>query len=74
MIFWFTQQHRTGMNEQQLREKVDGNSEVIVRRVNSLCSVTQNNLPSNQTVIDLISRAVNPAQLAATDYLWMPYL
>lgn len=31
-------------------------------------------LPANQTVIDLIARAVNPLNLAATDALWMPYL
>jgi len=74
MIFWFTQQHRSGMGEQQIREKVDLNSEIIVRRAASLCSANTSNIPANQTVIDLISKAVNPANLAATDHLWMPYL
>ncbi|KAL7273085.1 transcription-associated protein 1 [Rhizina undulata] len=74
MIFWFTQQHRSSLGEQQLREKVQQNSEIIVRRATSLAQATQGNLPANQTVIDLISKAANPLHLAQLDNLWMPYL
>ena len=31
-------------------------------------------LPANQTVIDMISKSVNPTYLAGMDALWMPYL
>ena len=31
-------------------------------------------LPANQTVIDMISKSVNPLHLAGMDALWMPYL
>jgi transformation/transcription domain-associated protein len=31
-------------------------------------------LPANQTVIDMISKSVNPMYLAQMDALWMPYL
>lgn len=31
-------------------------------------------LPANQTVIDMISKSVNPSYLAGMDALWMPYL
>lgn len=74
MIFWFTQQHRSGLGEQQLREKVQVNSEIIVRRATSLAQAGQGNLPANQTVIDLINKAANPFNLAQLDNLWMPYL
>ncbi|TAQ89061.1 hypothetical protein B7494_g2646 [Chlorociboria aeruginascens] len=75
MIFWFTSSHRTGqMGEAQLRETVQANSEVIVKRTLSLAQSPDGALPANQTVIDLIARAVNPMHLAQCDTLWMPYL
>ena len=75
MIFWFTSSHRTGqMGENQLRETVQANSEIIVKRTLSLAQSPAGALPANQTVIDLIAKAVNPMNLAATDALWMPYL
>ncbi|KAK6354722.1 hypothetical protein TWF696_003861 [Orbilia brochopaga] len=74
MIFWFTQQHRGAAADQKLREKVDVNSTIIVRRTAALCANNTAMIPANQTVIDLISKAVNPANLAQTDHLWMPYL
>jgi len=74
MIFWFTQQHRSGLQENQLRETVQANSDIIVKKAVSLARPPEGNLPANQTVIDLISRAVNPTNLAQSDALWMPYL
>ena len=74
MIFWFTQQHRS-VQEGQLRETVQHNSDLIVRRATSLAEPpAANNLPANQTIIDFIARAVNPMNLAQSDPLWMPYL
>ena len=73
MTFWFTQQHK-GPREGELRQVVQGNSDLIVRKATSLAEPPQGNLPANQTVIDLISRAVNPLHLAQSDALWMPYL
>jgi transformation/transcription domain-associated protein len=75
MIFWFTSSHRTGqMGEGQLRETVQVNSDKIVQRTQSLAEVPRGSIPANQTVIDLIAKAVNPMNLANTDTLWMPYL
>ncbi|KAK6523766.1 hypothetical protein TWF281_001738 [Arthrobotrys megalospora] len=74
MIFWFTQQHRSMAGDQKIREKVEVNSTIIVRRTAALCANNTAMIPANQTVIDLISKAVNPANLAQTDHLWMPYL
>ncbi|KAF3932645.1 hypothetical protein ABW19_dt0201257 [Dactylella cylindrospora] len=74
MIFWVTQQHRGASGDQKIREKVDVNSTIIVRRTSALCTNSQAMIPANQTVIDLISKAVNPANLAQTDHLWMAYL
>ncbi|KAI9850594.1 MAG: hypothetical protein M1838_005379 [Thelocarpon superellum] len=74
MIFWFTQQHRSATQENQLRETVSTNSEIIVKKASSLAKPPVGNLPANQTVIDLIAKAVNPVSLAQSDALWMPYL
>jgi transformation/transcription domain-associated protein len=75
MIFWFTSSHRAvAMTETQLRESVQLNSDAIVKRAVSLAQSPPGNLPANQTVIDLIAKAVNPMTLAQCDALWMPYL
>lgn len=74
MIFWFTQQHRGGLQETQLRQTVQQNSDVVVKKAMSLARPPEGTLPANQTVIDLVSRAVDPANLSQCDALWMPYL
>jgi transformation/transcription domain-associated protein len=75
MIFWFTSQHRNSQSaETGLRESVQTNSELIVKRTLSLAQTPAGTLPANQTVIDLIAKAVNPMNLAQTEVLWMPYL
>jgi transformation/transcription domain-associated protein len=73
MIFWITSSHRT-LVDSQLRELVSQNSELIVNRTRSLAQAPPGALPANQTVIDLVAKAVHPAQLAQSDPLWMPYL
>jgi transformation/transcription domain-associated protein len=75
MMFWFTANHRSAaMTEDQLRNTVQTNSEMIVKKAVSLAQAPVGNLPANQTVIDLVARAVNPLNLAMCDALWMPYL
>ncbi|KAK1766179.1 hypothetical protein QBC33DRAFT_453494 [Phialemonium atrogriseum] len=75
MMHWFTSSHRAlNISENQLREAVQTNSEMIVKKAVSLAKAPVGNLPANQTVIDLISKAVNPMNLAMCDALWMPYL
>lgn len=75
MIHWFTSSHRTTQMEGgQLRETVQTNSELIVKRTLSLAQSPAGPLPANQTVIDLIAKAVNPMTLAQCDALFMPYL
>lgn len=74
MMYWATAQHRGVLPENQLRELVQNNSDIIVNRAVSLASPPEGNLPANQTTIDLISRATNPLNLASADALWMPYL
>lgn len=73
LISWYNQQHRPNVHDQQLRDIVKVNVEAIVRRATSLAQIGQGNIPANQTVIDLISQAVNPRHMALTDNLWMPY-
>ncbi|KAK4104754.1 hypothetical protein N658DRAFT_418642 [Parathielavia hyrcaniae] len=75
MMYWFTSSHRSmNVTENQLRETVQANSEMIVRKAVSLAQAPAGNLPAHQTVIDLVAKAVNPMNLAMCDALWMPYL
>ncbi|KAI6272293.1 hypothetical protein MCOR27_008404 [Pyricularia oryzae] len=75
IMFWFTSNHRTGLlTEIQMRDLVQANSDIVVKRAVSLAQAPVGNLPANQTVIDLISKAVSPFNLARCDALWMPYL
>ncbi|KAH9909805.1 FAT domain-containing protein [Xylariomycetidae sp. FL2044] len=75
VIFWFTSSHRAiHLNENQLRETVQINCDMIVKRAVSLAQSPVGSLPANQTVIDLVAKAVNPMNLAQCDALWMPYL
>ncbi|KAI5799270.1 hypothetical protein DFH27DRAFT_653555 [Peziza echinospora] len=74
MIFWFTQSRSQNLQDTQLREKVQFSCDMVVRKTASLAQAGTGNLPANQTVIDLISKAANPMNLSQTDYLWMPYL
>ncbi|KAK7720750.1 transcription-associated protein 1 [Botryosphaeria dothidea] len=75
MVHWHTQQHRQNVQDGQLRESVEHNAGQIVKRAKSLAEVpNSNNLPANQTVVDLVAVAVNPGKLCMTDPLWMPYL
>jgi transformation/transcription domain-associated protein len=67
---WTTQQQRVV----QLRDIVQNNTDFIVNRAVSLASPPEGNLPANQSVIDLISKAVSPQNLSQCDALWMPYM
>ena len=70
VLNWTTPQQRVV----QLREIVQNNIDFIVNRASSLASPPEGNIPANQSVIDLISRAANPQHLAQCDALWMPYM
>ncbi|KAF2841297.1 hypothetical protein M501DRAFT_1000466 [Patellaria atrata CBS 101060] len=74
MMLWYTQQHRQQAADGQLRENVQMNSDLVVKRAVSLAQPPNGNLPANQTVVDLIACAVNPTKLCQLDALWMPYL
>ncbi|KAF2177502.1 hypothetical protein K469DRAFT_603242 [Zopfia rhizophila CBS 207.26] len=74
MMHWFTSQHKQ-LGADVLREAVQQNSELIVKRATSIGSLPGGaNIPANQTVVDLVAMAVNPVKLCQTDPLWMAYL
>lgn len=74
IIFWYTQQRASWGGEIALRDLVNGCSDIVINRAVSLAKPPDGALPANQTVIDLIARAVNPLHLAQCDTLWMGYL
>lgn len=74
VAWWLTQSHRQAAIDAQMREAVQGNSDIVVRRAKALAQPGENNLPANQTVVDYVAKAVDPKLLSQTDPLWMPYL
>lgn len=74
-IFWYMATNRpTSLSESQLRDTVQTNNEILIKKAVSLAKSPPGNLPAHQTVIDLIAKAVNPMNLAMCDAIWMPYL
>ena len=75
MAFWYTSSHRQGIKENELRENVQRNSDLVVNKAIWLAKEPDvNNLPASQNVLDSIAQATNPEKLAQTDLLWMPWL
>ncbi|KAF2790408.1 hypothetical protein K505DRAFT_251218 [Melanomma pulvis-pyrius CBS 109.77] len=74
MNHWFTSQQKP-LTADGLRESVQQNSDLIVKRATSIGSLPSGaNLPANQTMVDLVAVAVHPQKLSQTDPLWMAYL
>ncbi|KAI1932935.1 transcription-associated protein 1 [Ophidiomyces ophidiicola] len=71
LLIWAAAQQRV---LPQMRDLVQNNIDFIVNRAISLASPPEGNLPANQSVIDLISKAANPQSLAQCEALWMPYM
>ena len=74
MVFWHSQQRHPIPAENQLRDYVQLNVDNVVKKAISLAKPPEGTLPANQTVIDLIAKAVDPKALALADALWMAYL
>lgn len=75
VISWCTQQDppRAVPQDSQLREIVMINVELIIKRVLSMIHNSSGSSVSTQSVLELITQAVNPHNLAAADTLWMAY-
>lgn len=73
---WYAQRVRSSTQDTpNLREIVRVNVEYLIKRITQLAN-TENfgQSVSSQFVVNLITHAVNPRNLASTDTLWMAYL
>ncbi|CCE81661.1 Piso0_002324 [Millerozyma farinosa CBS 7064] len=57
----------------KLKDIVRTNVDLIIKRVLPLGHISANTSISTQNILELISQAVNPRNLAAADTLWMAY-
>ncbi|EGV61555.1 hypothetical protein CANTEDRAFT_131106 [Yamadazyma tenuis ATCC 10573] len=75
VISWSSQQDppRPVPKDKQLREIVRVNVDIIIKRVLSVGHISSGPTVATQNVLELISQAVNPRNLAAADTLWMAY-
>ncbi|EPY52670.1 PIKK/TRRAP protein kinase Tra1 [Schizosaccharomyces cryophilus OY26] len=74
VLWWHRQQKRSLPHGLQLFEMVRLNVELLSRRASGISQNVPDNLPITQTLIDLISQATNPKQLAQMDQLWQAWL
>lgn len=81
---WYTLSRKTSVSDTQLRDHVLQNVDLVTRRIQGLsCKAERERSPTTegqrvepvyQTLLDLISQAVNPLKLAQMDIGFMPQL
>ena len=75
VTFWHTQSHKANPSREQLRELVELNSQAVAKRAMSLAKTPPEGvLPANQSVVDLVSKSVNPRSLCLMEGGWMAWL
>lgn len=85
LVSWFYASHKqeedSAMQEQEIRSRISQNVDLVLKRAQTLAcikdretAVQQQCVPINQTILDLISCAVNPQKLCQMDAHWHPWL
>lgn len=73
IISWFSNLHRPIVENPQLREMVQANVDLIIRKVAQLGHFSSSPAVTTQFILDCISSAVNPRNLAKTDASYLPW-
>ncbi|CCF58558.1 hypothetical protein KAFR_0E04070 [Kazachstania africana CBS 2517] len=73
IISWYSNLHRPITENPQLTEMVKSNVGLIIKRVSQLSHLSSTPNVTTQFVLDCISSAVNPRNLAATDSSYMAW-
>ncbi|SCW01236.1 LAFE_0D08130g1_1 [Lachancea fermentati] len=74
VISWYSNLHRSIVEDPQLREIVHTNVDLIIRKIAQLGHLSSKPSVATQYVLDAISAAVSPRNLAKTDQSFLPYL
>jgi transformation/transcription domain-associated protein len=73
--YWYSTQRQAASHDTKLRDAVNENIDYVKKRAETLATTPDaSNLPAIQTVVDLITLAVNPKMLSASEPLWMAWL
>lgn len=73
VISWYSNLHRPIAENPQLREMVQKNVDLIIRKVAQLGHLSSTPAVTTQFILDCISSAVNPRNLAKTDLNYLPW-
>lgn len=73
VISWFSNLHRPIAENPQLREMVQTNVDLIIRKVAQLGHLSSTPAVTTQFILDCISSAVNPRNLAKTELNYLPW-
>ncbi|AET37560.1 histone acetyltransferase TRA1 Ecym_1325 [Eremothecium cymbalariae DBVPG len=74
VISWYSSMHRSIVEDPQLREIVATNVDLISRRIAQMGHLSSSPSVATQYVLDAISAAVSPRNLAKADQSFMPWL
>ncbi|SSD59798.1 probable Transcription-associated protein 1 [Saccharomycodes ludwigii] len=74
VVSWYSNLHRSITEDPKLLDIVSSNIDLIIRRVAQLGHLSSTPSVATQYVLDAISAAVTPRNLANTDISFMPYL
>ena len=74
IILWSTANKRPAPNRDELREFVQNNGDMVLKRAQVLAKAPGGDLPANQSVIDLIGKCGDPKRLCQMELGWMSYL
>ncbi len=78
LLSWQQMGRKAPVSDQQLREYVNQNVDLLMKRAQTLsCKLEREQEiervePINQTILDLISQAVNPLKLSQMDLAFLP--
>ncbi|CAB4253773.1 histone acetyltransferase TRA1 [Maudiozyma barnettii] len=73
IISWYSNMHRPIVENPQLREMIQSNVDLIIKRVSQLGHLSSTPTVTTQFVLDCISAAVNPRNLAGTNISYMAW-
>lgn len=73
VISWFSNLHRPIAENPLLREMIQTNVDLIIRKVAQLGHLSSSPAVTTQFILDCISSAVNPRNLAKTDLNYLPW-
>jgi transformation/transcription domain-associated protein len=81
LVSWYQTHRRSTIPDENLKDYVNSNVDLIIKKTQLISCKTERDegyaervCPLNQSILDLMSDAMNPSKLAMTDIAFLPQL